>query len=94
MGWHEFADLLKRNRRACAVDATHCGFTIEARYTDAAAELKSNREKFGALAAAINRIVWQLVGLARDGTHRSNLEPVSERDAADRSDRLSRIGEP
>ncbi len=68
MGWHEFVDLLKRNRRACAVDLTHASDAIEARYHEASAALKLNREKFTALDAAINRVVWQLVGLAPDGS--------------------------
>ena len=67
MGWHEFADLLKRNRRACAVDPAHLGPAVETRFNEAAAVLKLNREKFSSLAAAIDRVLWQLVGLAADG---------------------------
>jgi len=78
LGWDGFADLLKRNRRACTVDVMHAGGAIESRYDEASKSLKQNREKFSALDAAINRIVWQLVGLNADGSLPATARKPSE----------------
>lgn len=68
MGWQGFWDLLGRNRRACAIDRTQKEPALRKCYEDASAKLTANRSRFGALDAAIDRIVWQLVGLAPDGS--------------------------
>ena len=68
MGWHDFAALLKRNRRACSVDPAQCAAVVEPRYNDVTAALRRNREEFSALDSAIDRIVWQLVGVQDDGS--------------------------
>ncbi len=68
MGWGGFWDLLGRNRRACRTDPETAHAKIEKRYATVAAWVSENREKFAALDAAIDRIVWQLVGLSPDGS--------------------------
>jgi hypothetical protein len=68
MGWQAFRDLLRRNRRACGVDPSHNDVKLQKRYEEVAATLTVNRTRFAALDAAIDRIVWQLVGLTPDGS--------------------------
>ncbi|MBE3037346.1 MAG: N-6 DNA methylase, partial [Chloroflexi bacterium] len=68
MGWGGFSDLLRRNRRACRADPETAHAKIEKQYATVAARVLENREKFAALDAAIDRIVWQLVGLNPDGS--------------------------
>jgi hypothetical protein len=68
MGWGGFSDLLGRNRRACRTDPESAHAKIEKRYATVAACVSENREKFAALDAAIDRVVWQLVGLNPDGS--------------------------
>jgi hypothetical protein len=67
MGWAEFLDLLTRNRRSCGIDPTRTGDAVEREYGAVIERLKANRIRFAALAAAIDRVVWQLVGLGPDG---------------------------
>ena len=67
MGWGPFLDMLNRNRRACRNDVDKLVDHIRRQYDTTAEGLTANRERFSALDAAINRIVWQLVGLASDG---------------------------
>ncbi len=67
MGWEAFSDMLTRNRRACGVELTAVTNQVKKKYESAAMALAGNRERFSALDAAINRIVWQLVGLGPDG---------------------------
>jgi type I restriction-modification system DNA methylase subunit len=67
MGWQAFRDLLRRNRRACGVDPSPKEPALQKRYDDVSAKLTANRSRFTALDAAIDRVVWQLVGLAPDG---------------------------
>jgi hypothetical protein len=68
MGWQAFRDLLRRNRRACGVDPSPKEPALQKRYDDVSARLIANRSRFAALDAAIDRVVWQLVGLAPDGS--------------------------
>ena len=68
MGWDAFLDLLKRNRRACRVDPGSAAKTIREQFEEVAGKFSENRTRFGALDAAIDRIVWQLVGLNSDGS--------------------------
>jgi hypothetical protein len=68
--WVWFHELLNRNRRACAVDPERENAAIRKRHSDVVAELTRMRERFRALDAAIDRVVWQLVGLAPDGSLR------------------------
>ena len=74
MGWGGFSDLLGRNRRACRTDPETAHAKIEKRYATVAARVSENREKFAALHAAIDRVVWQLVGLNPDGSLPENKE--------------------
>ena len=57
-----------RNRRACKADPAMAGGKIENRYVSASTALTANRARFAALDAVIDSIVWQLVGLAPDGS--------------------------
>lgn len=75
MGWQAFHDMLERNRRACKADLAAVANKLEKRYTAVSTALSANRERFSALDAAIDRIVWQLVGLNADGT----LPPAASR---------------
>ena len=68
MGWEAFRELLRRNRRACHTDPTANETTLKKRYDEVSASMGHNRRRFAALDAAIDRIVWQLVGLAPDGS--------------------------
>ena len=68
MGWQAFQDLLRRNRRACGIDASLNNAVLQKRYDDVSSKLTVNRTCFGALDAAIDRIMWQLVGLQTDGS--------------------------
>ncbi len=68
MGWQAFLDVLRRNRRACGVDPSQNGPTLQKRYEDASSKLKANRTRFDSLDAAIDRIMWQLLGLEPDGS--------------------------
>jgi hypothetical protein len=68
MGWSAFADLVRRNRRACGKAADAIMPEIEQRYGQLSERMKENRSRFSALDAAIDRIVWQLVGLNPDGS--------------------------
>ncbi len=68
MGWQAFHDMLARNRRACGVDLSRIADRVKKEYSTTSAALTANRDRFSALDAAINRIIWQLVGLAPDGS--------------------------
>jgi hypothetical protein len=68
LGWDHFFDLLERNHRVCQVAPDHCAHLVKARFSEVAADLQANRSRFSSLDAAIDRIVWQLVGLNRDGS--------------------------
>lgn len=67
MGWQAFRDLLRRNRRACSVDPAQKDASLQKRYEAVSAKLIENRKRYDALDAAIDRIVWQLLGLGPDG---------------------------
>jgi hypothetical protein len=67
MCWETFSDMLMRNRRACGVEPTTAANQVQKKYESVAGVLTTNRERFLALDAAIDRIVWQLVGLGSDG---------------------------
>src|SRR5207249_2700616 len=66
MGWQAIQDLLRRNRRACGVDPTRNDGIVQKRYEDVSSKLTVNRSRFAALEAAIDRIIWQLLGLESD----------------------------
>jgi hypothetical protein len=68
MGWQAFRDLLRRNRSACGVDPAQEDPVLQKRYDDASGQVTANRARFAALDSAIDRIMWQLVGLQPDGT--------------------------
>jgi len=61
-------DLRALSRRSSKVDPATIPGRVEKRYTAASTAVTANRERFPALDAAIDRIVWQLVGLAPDGS--------------------------
>ncbi|MBW3539980.1 MAG: N-6 DNA methylase [Planctomycetes bacterium] len=67
-GWPWLAELLKRNRRACSVDPERLAPTLKQRYEAVSAELQQKHSAFTALDAAIDHVVWQLVGLNPDGS--------------------------
>lgn len=73
-GWLWFRDLLTRNRRACRGDVERQLVAIEKQHGAVAAELNGMRERFRELDAAIDRVVWQLIGLAPDGDLPSHKE--------------------
>ena len=68
MGWEAFHDLLRRNRGACRADPDRLVDRVRDKYAGYADGLTANRSRFAALDAAIDRIVWQLVGLNPDGS--------------------------
>jgi hypothetical protein len=68
MGWEAFMELLQRNRRAGGLDPSRHGPVLQRRYEATSVALRANRSRFAALDAAIDRIVWQLVGLSPDGS--------------------------
>jgi hypothetical protein len=53
--------------RSCKVDPVTLASRIEKGYTAASASLTANPSRIAALDAAIDRIVWQVVGLGPDG---------------------------
>ncbi|HQU42610.1 MAG TPA: hypothetical protein PK867_07345, partial [Pirellulales bacterium] len=63
MGWAEFNDLLGRNERTCRVSPEKLGGVIKPRYLEVSHLLQQNRQRFKALAEAIDIAVWRLVGL-------------------------------
>jgi hypothetical protein len=67
MGWQGLRALLHRNRRVCGFDATRNEPLLQKRYEEVSAKLVLNRNRFAALDAGIDRIVWQLAGLGPDG---------------------------
>ena len=68
LGWPAFADMLRRNRRACGTDPDQVAGRLEKQYAKVSATVAVNRARFASLDAAIDRIVWQLVGLNPDGS--------------------------
>jgi type I restriction-modification system DNA methylase subunit len=66
--WAWFHGLVVRNRRACGTDPERAQAAIHKRYEAVVPKLTKMRERFRDLDAAIDRIVWQLVGLAPDGS--------------------------
>jgi hypothetical protein len=68
MGWQAFLDLLNRNHRACRLDPSHSGSILQSRYDDVSSKVLVNRTRFVSLDAAIDRIMWQLLGLKPDGS--------------------------
>ncbi len=77
LGWDRFNELLHRNRRACRVDPGGHFSELQKRYLRDADTLTRNRTRFAALDAAIDRVVWQLVGLAPDGSIPKQLEEAA-----------------
>ena len=68
MGWDEFLRLLERNRGAYGADINKALTKVERQYEKVSGQLRANRTRFAALDAAIDRVVWQLVGLNSDGS--------------------------
>ena len=68
MGWRAFAELLRRNQRACGASLEKCGNALERRYAEASQSLQRNRRRFAELDAAVDAVMWQLVGLNADGS--------------------------
>lgn len=68
LGWSAFRDLLVRNQRACRAEVKLLLPRIEPRYSETARQLVENRTRFSALGSAIDRVMWQLVGLKPDGS--------------------------
>jgi hypothetical protein len=66
--WNWFVDLLHRNRRACGVEPDRKLSAIQKRFAEVVADLVAARDRFEALDAAIDRVVWQLLGLNPDGS--------------------------
>ncbi len=66
--WDWFHALLNRNRRACGSDPARALDSIRKRYDVVIPALTEMRERFRHLDAAIDRIVWQLLGLTADGS--------------------------
>jgi hypothetical protein len=68
MGWQRFRDLLIRNRRSCSVDPSTNDQRVKREYDQVAVNMAQNRSRFSALDAAIDGVLWRLVGLELDGT--------------------------
>ena len=66
--WGWLRGLLGRNRSACGVDPLSKEGEIQTRYGHFVNQVQECNEKFEALDHATDRVVWQLVGLAPDGS--------------------------
>ena len=66
--WDWLRGLLGRNRNACGVDPSSLDSEIRSRYHDLVNQAQESNRKFEALNQAIDRVVWQLVGLNADGS--------------------------
>jgi len=65
--WDWFSELLIRNRNACKRDLDQHIGSIKRHYQGAVQQLTEHRRKFELLGAAVDRVVWQLVGMNPDG---------------------------
>lgn len=70
MQWEGFESLLRRNRRACGLDPNRVLDKMHETYIQYVTPLRANRQRFAELDAAIDRVVWQLIGLNTDGSLR------------------------
>jgi hypothetical protein len=66
-GWSWFVELLNRNQRAFDAPLNSRISSIQTQYESTVNELLSDRTQFEQLDAAIDRVVWQLVGLSSNG---------------------------
>ena len=64
LGCESFWGLIIRNRRACGVQPSSLESILKGRYEELANRLRCSRREFRELGESINRIVWQLLGVA------------------------------